>query len=194
MDPRTLDDPRTMRALAHPLRLRLLELLTVRGPMTATGCSDVVDESPASCSFHLRMLAKYGFVEEAAGGTGRSRPWQVTSVGNRWRTGPDVPPATRAAGELLAAEIRRRDQDALAAYLDRSDEFGPEWHDAVVHSQWSSYLTPAELAEINATLLAIWEPYLERLTDPAARPPGSALVHMFAHGFPKAEGLDEPAT
>ena len=62
-----------MRALAHPLRIELIEQLTFRGPLTATQCAALVGESPSSCSFHLRMLAKYGFVEEAAGGTGRQR-------------------------------------------------------------------------------------------------------------------------
>ena len=110
--PRDLgDDPLAMRALAHPVRIRLLEELTFRGPLTATQAADHVGESPSSCSFHLRTLAKYGFVEEAGGGTGRQRPWRVVSLGNRWRTGPghrgrrSGPRARRSA-----AQVRRRDQ------------------------------------------------------------------------------------
>ena len=38
----------------------------------------MLGESPANCAFHLRTLAKYGFVEEAGGGRGRERPWRQT--------------------------------------------------------------------------------------------------------------------
>ena len=61
---RTLSDPRAMRALAHPPRLDLLELLFAEGPLTASECAARVGDSPASCSYHLRQLARWGFVEE----------------------------------------------------------------------------------------------------------------------------------
>ena len=67
---RDIADARSMRALAHPLRLRLLEYLALRGPLTATQCAELVGESPASCSFHLRQLAKYGFVEAGPASVG----------------------------------------------------------------------------------------------------------------------------
>lgn len=187
-----------MRALAHPLRIELMEQLTFRGPLTATQCAALVGESPSSCSFHLRMLAKYGFVEEAEGGTGRQRPWQVVSVGNRWATGPDAPAGTRAAGEALGRVVRERDNATLEKYLARQDEFEPEWVSAAIHANFGGWLTPAELTEIGDQLLAMWRPYLDRIAVGARRPDGSRLVHMFAHGFPRADGLDEdpaaPAT
>src|SRR4051794_27883368 len=67
---REVRDPRALRALAHPVRLELLERLT-DGPLTATQAASIVGESQASCSFHLRQLAKYGFVELAGDGAGR---------------------------------------------------------------------------------------------------------------------------
>src|SRR5262245_58937004 len=73
-----LTDPKAMRALAHPVRMALLELLGVAGTITATQASEVLGESPANCAFHLRTLAKYGFVKEAGGGRGRERPWTYT--------------------------------------------------------------------------------------------------------------------
>lgn len=60
-----------MRALAHPVRSSLLELLIIDGPITATEAGERLGESPTTCSFHLRQLARYGFVEEAGGGPGR---------------------------------------------------------------------------------------------------------------------------
>src|SRR5690349_11062954 len=71
-----LTDPKAMRALAHPLRWALLEALAQAGTLTATQASEMLSESPANCAFHLRTLAKYGFVEEAGGGRGRERPWR----------------------------------------------------------------------------------------------------------------------
>src|SRR2546423_11325721 len=85
---RELRDPRALRAMAHPVRLRLMEELLIRGPATATELAERVGENPANCSWHLRQLAKYGFVEEAGGGTGRQRPWQIVPKGQRWG-GPD---------------------------------------------------------------------------------------------------------
>src|SRR3954451_11864993 len=150
LEPRVLDDPRTMRALAHPVRLALMEELTLRGPMTATECAQRVGESPSSCSFHLRTLAKYGYIEEDtdAPRPGRQRPWRVVAIGNRWETGPGTPPAVRHAGEALARVVRERDREALEAHLARRDEFEPGWDEAVVHSNYGGYLTPAELREI----------------------------------------------
>ena len=182
------DDPLAMRALAHPLRLRLLEELTLRGPLTATRCADLVGESPSSCSFHLRTLAKYGFVEEAEGGTGRQRPWRTVALGNRWQTGPGVSPAVRTAGAALAAQVRRRDRELLDEHTAREAELPQEWVEASIHSNFGSWLTVEELAELGEALTALWRPYLERLRDPQRRPPDSRLVHMFAHAFPRPDG------
>src|SRR5580692_11873917 len=73
-------DPRALRALAHPVRLSLMGLLRTQGPLTATKAAELLGESSASASFHLRQLAKYGLVEEAGGGQGRERPWQAAEL------------------------------------------------------------------------------------------------------------------
>src|ERR1700683_5096555 len=80
-DLRKITDVRTMRALAHPVRIALIEALTLGGAMTATEAGERIGESPTTCSFHLRQLAKYGLAEEAGGGKGRSRPWRLTGIG-----------------------------------------------------------------------------------------------------------------
>ena len=188
--PRELDDPVVMRALAHPVRLSLLEQLTLRGPLTATQCADLVGESPSSCSFHLRMLAKYGFIEEAEGGTGRQRPWRVVSIGTRWETTSATPAATRAAGDALLAIVRERDRRLLEQYLAHSDEFDDAWRRAAFNSNYGGWLTPEELNQISEKLTELWQPYLDRLTD-GGRPDGARLVHMFAYGFPRADFPDD---
>ncbi|MGZ4589443.1 MAG: helix-turn-helix domain-containing protein [Actinomycetes bacterium] len=189
--PRRLEDARTMRALAHPVRMLLMEQLTLRGPLTATQCAALVGESPSSCSFHLRTLAKYGFIEEAEGGTGRQRPWRAVTLGHQWESSADTPAATRTAAAALSAMVRERDRQVLEEYLARADEFEPAWEAAVIHDNYGGYLTPDELATIGARLYEMWRPYIDRLSHPEDRPAGARLVHMFAHGFPRADGLDE---
>src|SRR5665811_909267 len=98
---RTLDDPRSLRAVAHPVRLGILEQLTIHGPMTATELADQLDETPSNCSWHLRKLAEHSFVEEAEGGVGRKRPWQIVSVGMQWGDVDESPELARAGDCLL---------------------------------------------------------------------------------------------
>jgi hypothetical protein len=190
--PRRLDDPTVMRAMAHPIRIKLLEQLTFRGAMTATQCAALVGESPSSCSFHLRILAKYGFIEEAEGGTGRQRPWQMVQFGNTWPTGPDTPVATRTAGEALSAVLRERGRQLFEEYLARQDEFGPEWAEAAIRDDFGGWLTPEELTEIAEQLRDLWMPYIARLAAGEPPRPGTRLVYMSAQAFPRADNLDEP--
>jgi predicted transcriptional regulator len=89
--PGRITDPKALRALSHPTRWKLIELLGLERTATATRCAEFTGESVASCSYHLNMLAKYGFVEQAEGGTGREKPWKLTTsstctcAGETWR-------------------------------------------------------------------------------------------------------------
>ena len=112
---RRLSDPRELRALSHPTRLALLELLDAEGPMTATQAGELMGESPASASFHLRTLAKYGFVEEAPGGRGRQRPWQITLETQEIRE-DDLSAEGKIAADAFVELLRERDS-AAAAHL-----------------------------------------------------------------------------
>src|SRR5260370_31759432 len=74
-----ISDPKRLRALSHPLRWKLINLIDSEQTATATRCAEVLGESVASCSYHLNMLAKYDFIEEAPGGQGREKPWRLVS-------------------------------------------------------------------------------------------------------------------
>lgn len=181
---RELTDPFTMRALAHPLRLKLLELLQLRGPLTATECGDELDETPANCSFHLRTLAKHGFVEEAEGGSGRQRPWRAVPGGRRLPTGPSAPPETRAVADQLGRLWTDRNVEHLYHYLNHMDEYGPEWSDASIVHDTTSYMTVEETRAVGQQIVDILRPYMERLRDPSLRPEGSRPVMFFVTSFP----------
>src|SRR6266700_4368339 len=96
-----LADPKAIRALTHPVRIALIEALLADGAMTATQVGEQIGESPTTCSFHLRQLSKYGFVEEAGGGRGRARPWRMTTIGMSLTPTQGDPESEIAAGALL---------------------------------------------------------------------------------------------
>src|SRR5258705_10560118 len=110
---REMRDANVLRALAHPVRIRLLEELALTGPMTATELAARVGESAANCSWHLRQLARYGYVEEAGGGAGRRRPWRVVITRNSWQQSPDDADLA-VAGDEVANLVLSREFDALA--------------------------------------------------------------------------------
>jgi predicted ArsR family transcriptional regulator len=99
---RRLRDARELRVLAHPVRMRLRQALYERGTATATELAEMIGESPANCSWHLRQLAKYGFAEEAGGGTGRNRPWRPTSHTLSWGDSDEAGEVAAASDQLSA--------------------------------------------------------------------------------------------
>ncbi len=188
--PRTLTDARTLRAVAHPLRLSIIEQLTIHGPLTATALGDRLDETPANCSWHLRKLAEHGFVEEAEGGTGRQRPWQVTHVGMTWgdaEPGADVALAAQALSDVLLDRELARLRDSQARV--RSD--AAPWRAAATSSQSMLWLTSGELDEINQALRALLMSRFARHEDPASRPEGARLCAFMAWGVPTYGLADE---
>lgn len=175
-----LTDPRAMRALAHPTRLALLEHLHVEGPATATRCGDALGESPASCSYHLRALARWGLVEEAPGGRGRERPWRLRARSIDFsNTGS---PEQQAAASLLQSEVLKRDERALHAFFERESELDDDWRDAATFSSGALDLTLEELRELTARVSALFDEYAR---PPSQRPPGARVVSTVFRALPR---------
>ncbi len=184
-----LTDPRAIRALAHPLRWALLDALDQAGTLTATQASDMLGESPANCAFHLRTLAKYGFVEEAGGGRGRERPWKQSFDGLSWRSLHGDPEAQRAAKALSQVWYDRVMSRARSS-LGSKQSWPEALRDSLGASLSRLYLTPGEAArlydEISAAydrLLGLGSRYLER-KDPRLRPPGAVPVEFVLLSYP----------
>ena len=176
--PRELTDPRAMRAMAHPVRLALMEALNDAGTLTATEAAERVGESPSNCSFHLRQLAKYGFVEEAEGGTGRQRPWRAVHTGMRF-TDVQEDPDTALAATTLANVFRERWFARARAGLDQRAAMPEEWRRVTGMDQFTLYVTPDEMKAFNDEMLALCDRFRERLADPSTRPEGSrAIEHV----------------
>jgi predicted ArsR family transcriptional regulator len=178
-----LTDPRALRAVAHPTRLKLIALLRRIGPLTATQAGERIGESPAGCSFHLRSLAKYGLVEEAGGGRGRERPWQATSNGHEWATrGPSE--EVDEAGDLLTRVVVQRWFEEATAWVDRRHEESDEWSEAALSGDQMIAVTPAELTEINERVREVLAPYVKRMQDRGAQPPDARNVFFIQLAFP----------
>jgi DNA-binding transcriptional ArsR family regulator len=183
-DVRKLTDARTLRALTHPVRIALIEGLLLGGAMTATEIGERIGESPTTCSFHLRQLEKYGFVEEAGGGKGRSRPWRLTSIGMQSATAHDDPETEMAAGALIRM-LRERQFARYRTWLETNKNFPRPWRDAAGSSESIIYLTAAELDELNHEVLSLLLPrFRERLTDPSLRPPDAVPVEILMLAYP----------
>src|SRR5690606_24427705 len=99
--------PAQLKALAHPLRIQILDLLSTHGSLTASGLAELVGESSGSTSYHLRQLARHDFVREVAGkGTARERWWGRVPGGFSGR-GPAEGSATAASqrGAMLSRQF-----------------------------------------------------------------------------------------
>ena len=183
---RTITDPRSLRALSHPVRLSLLEALSA-GPLTATEAGELIGETPTTCSFHLRQLAKYGFVEEVGGGKGRARPWRRVHQGWSAPARPDDLEYTRASqglDEVLLDRYVQRLRRAIAT----APSHPREWYEAMEASQNMLRLTAEELGELVAAYRKVADDFRDRYADrtqhPERRPEGTLPVETLFFAYP----------
>ena len=189
---RKITDARTLRALAHPVRIAMFEQLALGGAMTATEIGEQIGESATTCSFHLRQLAKYGFVEEAGGGTGRSRPWRLTSIGMSFSPSGDT--EAEIASDAVVRMFRERQFERYQAWRSTKASYPLEWRQAATDSQYLFYLTAPELEQLSNEvheLLERWIMLEGRLLDPSKRPPGSVPVETLLLAHPVAPPASE---
>ena len=180
---RLISDPRTMRALAHPVRLALLETLGREGELTATRAAELLDESPGNMSWHLQTLAKYGYVEEAGGGKGRSRPWRIASVSNRFMTTAEDPEAA-AAGDALESIAADRAYSRLREWWARRASYPHVWRDAAFTADSIGYLTAEEMSELGEEIAELFGRYRDRVVDKRLRPAEAEPVKLVAYCHP----------
>lgn len=178
-----ITDARAMRALAHPLRVALLEAVRRDGEITATRAAELFDESPGNMSWHLQTLAKYGFVEEAGDGRGRRRPWRLTNASHRFETATADDPEAAAAGEALERTFLTRAHDHMRDWWSRRLTYPVKWRRAAFVIGTVRYVTPDELNSIMEEINAIYDRFADRGAK-EARPRGALPVHLYAHGHP----------
>jgi DNA-binding transcriptional ArsR family regulator len=182
-DRREIRDVRALAALAHPVRAALLSHLMAVGPRTASECAAAVGASPSNCSWHLRHLARFGFVERAEeAADGRERPWRAAATGFDFtQVEQDAEPATRAAVQTLAAVQLDEEHRLARLYLVGEDELPEDWRQAANLSSYALLLSPAELRELSAWLDAAIRPYIALTREGA--PADARPVHLFLSAY-----------
>jgi len=179
----TVTDPRALRALAHPLRLALLDHLMSFGPRTASECAAVVGSTPSNCSYHLRALAKVGLVEAADAEDGRERPWRSAATGLSFGRSED--PEFAIGSDTVERALADRQVDDEGALVHRAiaqrDEQPVEWREASMLNGYALKLTPAELRELGERLDALIRPYIALTRGDA--PDGSDVVALHLNAF-----------
>ena len=175
---RVVSDPLALRALAHPLRLKLHALVGREGSITAADAARQLGVSQALASHHLRQLAKYGFIEPADAGDNRERPWRVTA------TSQEFDAADSADGQESIEMLERFLLDStVTQYADwqqrRADE-DPRWAQHTGISDNLVYLTLDETAELQRAWDALITPLVRRrpLGDTGKRPAGAVPVDV----------------
>jgi hypothetical protein len=176
--PGTAPDPKKLRALAHPLRWKLIDLLGSEQAATATRCAEVLGESVASCSYHLGILAKYGYIEPVPGQVGKEKPWQMVS-GRQDLAPPGLDTEGELAAEAAAEVFLDHELSRLKDRMRRRSLEPEMWQEASRFAGSTTWMTAAELHEVSDQLMQLVLAYGERDRDVAARPPGAREVRLF---------------
>ncbi|MFK4836656.1 ArsR/SmtB family transcription factor [Microbacterium sp. ZW T2_14] len=157
-------DSGALRALAHPLRVRIYDILSQYGPQTASSLAERLGESSGSTSYHLRALAKQDLIREAADrGTGRERWWE-RPVGGVSFANPSAmaTPAGRAATQVVMTEFLRNRNDQLLDFINRGIAGEDEsWQDGTLISTATARLTPEQSKELALKIMALIDEAVE---------------------------------
>jgi DNA-binding transcriptional ArsR family regulator len=182
-------DAGALRALAHPIRVRIYDILSQYGAQTASSLAERLGESSGSTSYHLRALAQQDLIREVPDrGTARERWWERP----RGSVSFDNPaamktPSGRAAAQIVLTETLNRRHEALMEFAARASRVEPDggWEDAPVISTSTTRLTPAQLRELVTRVTAVIDEYVEAYRDQTG--PGVRPVSIRADMFPLPE-------
>ncbi|GAA1913020.1 helix-turn-helix domain-containing protein [Microbacterium aoyamense] len=151
-------DSGALRALAHPLRVRMYDILSQYGPQTASSLAEMTGESSGSTSYHLRALAKHDLIREVADqGTGRERWWE-RPVGGVSFANPEAmaTPAGRAASQIVMTEFLRGRNQQLMDFVDRGfNGIDEDWQEGTLLSTATTRLTPEQSKLLGLKIMAL---------------------------------------
>jgi DNA-binding transcriptional ArsR family regulator len=179
-----ISDPKALRALAHPLRLELLDRLMSFGEQTAAQCADAVGSTASNCSYHLRALARVGLVEPGSSDDRRERPWRATSTGLEFGPAdPAISPAVAGAALALDELSLARDEDLTRRARRRHHDQPADWRAAEAYHNYALKLTAAELSDLVGQIDRLVRPYIAmtRAGTPGNADVASLRVLAFRH-------------
>ncbi|KAK1179627.1 helix-turn-helix domain-containing protein [Streptomyces sp. NBS 14/10] len=180
-------DARSLRGLAHPLRMRLLDALREYGPATASQLADRLGESSGATSYHLRQLARYGFVaEDPERGKGRERWWKSAQRSIRMGVDEllsDADPSVRGAMSTMLYGVATTHGEEMSTWLGNWREWPEEWRRAWDISDWTTRLTPELAAEMRDKVHEVIASYRDKEVGQDVE--NSARVRVHLHAFPR---------
>ncbi|MGW2617867.1 ArsR/SmtB family transcription factor [Streptomyces sp. NPDC001500] len=178
-------DARSLRGLAHPLRMRLLDALRFGGPATASQLAEKLGESSGATSYHLRQLAAHGFIEDAPErGKGRERWWKAAHQGLRFDDAllADARPEVRGAADTYLHEVATTQTRDLSTWLGNRHTWPHEWNSTWDMSSATLRLTPELTRELVEKMHALVETYRDRALDEDDA--DTAQVRIHTRAFP----------
>lgn len=182
-------DPTALRALSHPMRLRILGLLRSDGPSTATALAVHLRLNSGVTSYHLRQLATHGFVVDDAGrGSGRERWWKAAHQATRSGADTELTPAGRQALDAFDQAIAVVHTEQLQRAVEERPLLPTSWRRASTLSDWGLRVTPARAAQLMEALVAVVDGWEE---DPADAEDAEDFV-VVVHSFPRPGRVEAP--
>ncbi|WP_405660817.1 ArsR/SmtB family transcription factor [Streptomyces sp. NBC_00079] len=178
-------DARSLRGLAHPLRMQLLDSLRFSGPATASQLAERLGESSGATSYHLRQLAAHGFVEDdPERGKGRERWWRAADDGLYFDDAlfTDASPAVRGAVDMVMHQVATKHTQELYTWLGNRHTWPQEWVPGTDMSDMTLRLTPRLANELIEKMHALVESY--RDLPEAVDAPDAERVRIHTHTFP----------
>ncbi|MFE7752102.1 ArsR/SmtB family transcription factor [Streptomyces sp. NPDC057428] len=181
-----ISDPQAMRALAHPVRLAILDQLGRHGPATATQLAPDVGATPSVTSWHLRHLAGFGLVRDSEPGSDRrQRRWEAVARGFRFKAPQD--PADeegRSAARVLSQQMFQRHADLPNRWAAEVEpELDPAWRELAGLATTRLVVSAEELAAIEDGIERVLAPYVTR--PPAERQPDARGVQLLRYVLPE---------
>ncbi|MFC1415700.1 winged helix-turn-helix domain-containing protein [Streptacidiphilus cavernicola] len=178
-----ISDPQAIRALAHPIRLDLLELVGRSGPVTAAQCGRALGQSQATCSFHLRQLAKYGFIEDAGPGRDRrERRWRITDLRMNLATSQNLDPTI---AQQLNRVVVERETALIIDYVERAADEPADWRAASSTMSATIPMTAEQLAAVKQSWLDVLAPHIAAFEASGGElRPGQRFVRFFTAAAP----------
>ena len=191
-DTYALLDANGLRALAHPVRGRLVGLLRKHGPSTATQLAERLGLNSGATSYHLRQLAAAGFIEEdSERGNARERWWRSVHRRQSFSSAELMAHEPEAAMSYLrsvAASYALRAQQTL----DEFETMPREWWDLLDLSDWPLLLTPTEAGELRQELAALLGRYRQATPESAADAPEDAERVVIITQILPEPGAEQP--
>jgi DNA-binding transcriptional ArsR family regulator len=182
---RTITDYRVLATMAHPLRRRLLDALTIDGPSTASMLSDRTQQAVGNVSHHMKVLSQARLVEVAPelARDRRERWWRIIEGSRRWSsTSFDDDPAAAAVAHAASSLGLEHHAEKVRSWASRRDTADRAWLDAAFSTDSWLRLAPAELSVLGEQIVSLLAQWSNReIPDDGVE---RESVFIFAHGVP----------